>query len=94
MQAISENPQNDQNEDAISWRWTDNGEYTTKSAYRIQFLGDSNKLNISPLWKARAEPKCRFFAWTLMLGKILTADNLQKKGWQNDPICKLCNNEH
>jgi hypothetical protein len=94
MQAISENPQNDQNEDAISWRWTDNGEYTTKSAYRIQFLGDSNKLNISPLWKARAESKCRFFAWTLMLGKILTADNLQKKGWQNDPICKLCNNEH
>jgi uncharacterized OB-fold protein len=29
-----------------------------------------------------------------MLGKILTADNLQKKGWQNDPICNLCNNEH
>ena len=55
-------------------------------------MGDYNKLKINPILKAKAEPKCRFLQ-TLMHGKILTAENLQKKGWQNDPICKLCNNE-
>ena len=67
-------------EDTIRWRWTEDGEYTIKSAYRI--------------WKAKAEPKCRFFAWTLLHKKILTADNLSKRNWQHDPISKLCGIEH
>ena len=30
-----------------------------------------------------------FFAWTLLHKKILTANNLIKRNWPNDPICKL-----
>jgi hypothetical protein len=56
----------DNTEDTISWRWTTNGDYTTKSAYRIQFEGCYSKLKLSPIWKAKAEAKCHFFAWTLM----------------------------
>lgn len=54
-QTISDNPQNDHNEDVIIWRWTNNGEYTTKIAYRIQFLEDSNKLKISSPY-GKSEP--------------------------------------
>jgi hypothetical protein len=67
-------------EDEISWRWTKDGEYTTKSAYRIQFQGQLKKLSITPIWKARAEPKCRILAWLLLHRKILTAENLEKRG--------------
>ena len=80
-------------EDDIRWRWTESGEYTTKSAYEIQFQGTFSKLRIMPIWKAKTEPKCRFFAWTLMHKKILTANNLMKRGWTDDPICKLCTND-
>jgi hypothetical protein len=59
-------------EDSIIWRWTADGEYTSKSAYSIQFEGSYTKLRIMPIWKARAEPKCHFFAWTLLHKKILT----------------------
>ena len=62
----------------------------SKSAYRIQFEGSYIKLWIMPIWKARAEPICRFFTWTLLHKKILTANNLIKRNWPNDPICKLC----
>jgi len=48
-------------EDNIVWRWTAEEEYTTKSAYRIQFEGTFSKLKIMPIWKAKAEPKCKFF---------------------------------
>jgi hypothetical protein len=80
-------------EDTIVWRWTADGEYTTKSAYHIQFEGTFNRLKIMPIWKAKAEPKCKFFTWTLLHKKILTANNLMKRHWPNDTICKLCGND-
>jgi hypothetical protein len=64
-----------------------------KSAYRIRFQGQLKKLSITPIWKARTEPKYRIFAWILLHRRILTADNLEKRGWPNDPLYKLCNLE-
>jgi hypothetical protein len=78
-------------EDEIKWRWTPDGQYTAKSAYRIQFLGRRKKPHLNPIWKAWVEPKCRTFAWILLQHKILTANNLAKRGWPHDLICKLCN---
>jgi hypothetical protein len=49
-------------EDDITWRWTADGEYTTQSAYQIQFSAAFSKIRLMPIWKARAQPKCRFFA--------------------------------
>lgn len=53
-------------EDTICWRWMPDGEYTTKSAYRIQFEGSYSKLRLMPIWKAQAQPKCRFSPWMLL----------------------------
>ncbi|KAJ1257562.1 hypothetical protein BS78_10G005700 [Paspalum vaginatum] len=92
-EALSEAHMNPEVEDEISWHWTDDGVYSTKSAYLAQFIGGHAKIKLLPIWKAKVEPKCRFFAWTLLRKKILTAENLQKRGWSNDPICKLCNQE-
>jgi hypothetical protein len=69
------------------------GVYTTRSAYQIQFVGVFSRIKITPIWKAKAEQKCRFFAWTLMHKKILTANNLFKRGWTNETVCKLCGND-
>jgi hypothetical protein len=84
-EAIHTQEYNINTEDQIHWKWTANGEYSTQSAYRIQFQGRTKKFNIGPIWKAKTEPKCRFFAWLLLHRKILTADNLEKRGWPNDP---------
>jgi hypothetical protein len=75
--------------DEITWRWTANGEYTTKSAYRIQFQGHLKSINIRPIWKAKTEPKCKIFAWILLHRKILTSNNLEKWGCPNDPLRRL-----
>lgn len=37
------------------------------------------------------ENKCKIFAWILVQDKILTADNLQKRGWPHQEHCVLCN---
>jgi hypothetical protein len=48
-------------------------------------------IKINPIWKAKTELKCHFFAWTLLHNKILTSNNLQKRGWPSNPYCSLCN---
>jgi hypothetical protein len=66
--------------------WTSDGKYTTKSAYYlIQFIGDT-KLKINPIQRAKTETKCWFFAWNLLHKKVLTMDNLFKKGWIENSI--------
>jgi hypothetical protein len=47
--------------DAISWRWTASGVYSTASAYRCQFAGAYPLFRTAKVWNAHAEPKCRFF---------------------------------
>jgi hypothetical protein len=38
------------------------GEYTTKSAYRIQFEGTFSKLKLMPIWKAGGGTQMSFFS--------------------------------
>jgi len=77
-------------DDTISWRWSADGKYSSSSAYKIQFSTNFCKIKFNPIWKAKIEPKCRFFVWTLLHNKILTADNLQKRGWPCNHNCSLC----
>ena len=76
--------------DSITWKWTPDGNYSTRSAYRIQFRGSFAKLPRDRIWKAHAENKCKVFTWILIHGKLLTADNLQKRGWPHQEHCVLC----
>ena len=75
--------------DQITWKWTPNGQYTSKSAYDIQFAGSFCTFDSSAIWQAKAEGKHHFFAWLLVHGKIQTADNLLAKGIACDPLCSL-----
>ena len=76
--------------DSIRWLWTESELYTAATAYHCQFAGSMAPFRAAKVWRGLAEPKCRFFAWLALHGKILTADNLAVRGWPHDPICKLC----
>ena len=81
---------NPDQEDSITWRWTPNGIYSAASAYAAQFSGSYPRFSPAKIWEAHAEPKCKFFAWLVLHGKILTADMLAIRGWPHDPCCPLC----
>ena len=78
-------------QDSITWKWTAYGNYSTRSAYRVQFRGTHRKFQHDLIWKAKAENKCKIHAWILMHDKMLAADNLQKKRWPHQDHCVLCN---
>lgn len=79
-----------QQRDTITWKLTLTGEYTTKSAYRVQFLGAAKSFFNETIWKCWAPPKCKFFAWLVMQNRVWTADRLKKRGWRNQQYCPLC----
>lgn len=60
-------------------RW---GYRTISAQYKIQVTGT---FRLIPIWKTRAVHKCRFYAQSLLCQKILTANNLIKRG----SLCKL-----
>ena len=42
------------------------------------------------IWKSSVQPKVSFFAWETSWGKVLTLDQVQKRGWALVNRCCLC----
>ncbi|KAI5016341.1 hypothetical protein ZWY2020_006192 [Hordeum vulgare] len=76
--------------DSITWKLTTDGAYTARSAYLFQFEGMINYSLYTLIWRTWAPPKCKTFLWMAMQGKILTADVLLLRGWDNNYFCPLC----
>lgn len=75
--------------DTISWKWSNSGEFTSKSAYQALFLGRIQFQN-APVWKMMTPPCCRYFIWLVALNRCQTADCLRKRGLQHPDQCVLC----
>jgi hypothetical protein len=73
----------------IIYRWTPNGKYSAASAYHCQFQGAMTTFPAVDVWKAKSEPKCKFFTWLVLHNRALTIDNMQKKNWPCDTTCFL-----
>jgi hypothetical protein len=78
-------------QDTITWKWTADGNYSTRSTYKIQFRGSHRKFQHELIWKAQAENKCKIHTCILLRNKILTAGNVQKRDWPHQDHCVLCN---
>jgi hypothetical protein len=50
------------NPDEISWKLANNGQYSAKSAYNMQFEGLTLSEMPTLVWKPWATPKCKSFA--------------------------------
>ena len=79
--------------DSITWKLTKDGRYSTATAYKMQFLGLTASTMPTLVWKTWAPPKCKIFAWLVLQNRVWTADRLERRGWPNCGLCKLCNQE-
>lgn len=75
-----------------SWALTDNGKFTTKSAYRVleSLNWDDRKAIWSRVWKLPMAQRIRTFTWLLLKGKLLSNDQRVRRGMSSDPSCSLC----
>ncbi|RVX18473.1 putative ribonuclease H protein [Vitis vinifera] len=78
------------NEDKIVWTTSKSGVFSVKSLYAILEPGGSAMFPYVGIWKASVPPKVAFFAWEASWGKILTLDQLQRRGYSLANRCFLC----
>lgn len=75
----------------MRWGYTPRGTYTTKEAYKLMF---HTQEPIDPawtrIWTTGIWPKISTFTWLLYHQRILTWDNLIKRGFQGLSYCPNC----
>lgn len=77
-------------EDKFIWRWNSSVEFSIKMAYR-NLLRDNKSLDSwMQVWNPHLISKMNFFGWTALHDKILTQDNLSKRGFQFPNRCVMC----
>lgn len=64
-----------------------------KFAYHLLLKFDGDEYCWKKVWNPQLIPKINFFWWASIHGKILTIDNLFKRGFQFPNWCTLCNSE-
>ncbi|KAL4189211.1 hypothetical protein AMTRI_Chr08g205860 [Amborella trichopoda] len=76
--------------DSMIWTPSPSGRFSVKSFYRV--IAEGNELSdiSSKAWDSIAPPRAQFFLWLATLGKPLTIDNLQKRGFQIPNRCVMC----
>lgn len=76
--------------DTVIWKNTANGKFTVKSAYNTLQDSPARRCNTTTIWKLHVPPRFKIFAWLLVQNKILTTDNLRKRGYNMAGICYMC----
>ncbi|KAL4200589.1 hypothetical protein AMTRI_Chr02g211910 [Amborella trichopoda] len=79
-------------EDELIWEIESNGLFSVKSCYNLFFYDQwrwSNS-NIAQMWKWPIPHKVQIFIWLAAQDKILTVDNLIKRGKILPNVCLLC----
>jgi hypothetical protein len=77
-------------DDQLVWRWTKEGVFTVKSFYTAMNDTPCIKNEFNKLWEVKAPMRVRIFTWLMLRNRILTQDNLIRRGWQIANICYLC----
>ena len=72
------------------WKEAKGGNFTVKSFYNALEGGSTVPFPRSIIWSPYVPTKVGFFAWEATWGKVLTLDQLKKRGWALPNRCYLC----
>ncbi|XP_071678586.1 uncharacterized protein [Lolium perenne] len=61
--------------DTFRWKWTEDGTFTVRSAYRMFFHGTTTLPGAVHVWNSFAPYKFRFHAWLSLRGRCLLVPN-------------------
>ena len=77
-------------EDRVLWKETKDGIFSVKSLYSALDSSSVVRFPTSIIWSLCVPTKVGFFAWETSWGKVLTLDQLKKRGWTLINRCFLC----
>ncbi len=76
--------------DVVEWRWGLAGSFSVNSVFKFLQVGGVTETRYSKIWRIKAPLKVRCFVWLVLRNRVLTVDNLLKRGWSGSEACELC----
>ena len=67
--------------DRLRWKKEKNGSFSVKTCFELLEGGSQQSVPIQMLWNPTVPTKVGFFAWEVWWGKILTMDQLKRRGF-------------
>lgn len=74
--------------DKLKWNLSEKG-FSVKSMYNSLQTRRPKKV-YKVVWKLKLPSKIKIFLWLVLWGRILTKDDLLKRGWSGDHHCLFC----
>ena len=76
----------------IRWGYSNRGTFSIKEAFQIQQSGEGyhQEEKWKKIWHHHFWPKIASFCWLLLRHRVLTWDNLLKRGMNGPSCCVLC----
>lgn len=76
--------------DRLIWRWTADGVYSAKSAYKMMNAGSVHLQGSKRIWKTWAPLKVKIFLWLCFKKRQWTGDRRRRHGLEGRTACYLC----
>jgi hypothetical protein len=76
--------------DKLVWRWTTDGQYSSKSCYYALFQGSLVSGSWELNWKSWAPPRARFFIWLACQDRCWTGERITRRRLPHRPRCVFC----
>nr|CAN72177.1 hypothetical protein VITISV_012537 [Vitis vinifera] len=80
-------------EDRMVWKETKDGIFSVKSCFNSLDHSSAVPFPWRIIWSSFVPSKVGFFAWEASWGKVLTQDQLKRRGWKLANRCPLCCDE-
>jgi hypothetical protein len=80
--------------DKIVWRWTPDGSYSARSAYRMLHTSAVLFLGHSLIWQTWAPLRVKIFLWLAFRRRHWTGDRSARHGLDAREECYLCDQAH
>ena len=77
-------------EDRVRWLESKDDNFLVKSLYKVLESNSSVCFPMKIIWNSCVKQKIIFFSWEASWGKVLTLDQIQKRGWVLANRCFLC----
>jgi hypothetical protein len=74
----------------VSWLLTKSGVFSVKSMYSFLIAKNAN-FPCKVLWTLKLPLRIKVFCWLVIRNRILTKENLLKRGWKRVELFEFCN---
>ncbi|KAJ1418544.1 Reverse transcriptase zinc-binding domain [Sesbania bispinosa] len=85
-------PKADRGNDKVAWSLTNNGAFSTKSAYHLISKNDTGPNHVvwKSIWKAKVPHRYKSFLWKILKGGLMTNSARLDRNFSTYDTCPMC----